>query len=232
MIDGIHSVLLAGLDDALARRVVVALGSVGAQFHRAPLAAVLEDPDRTADYDVIIVHHAGDRPTLARLSRLGVAGTARARPGALLVLCGSEWFQEVGSFVGLGVSRVVLLEESDRQLRAAVLSLLAVAPRFQIRTPVRLLSPDEEDDIGAIGSTENISISGMLVSSPRELAVGAKLQFEIPVADGTVPIRGAMEVVRVADPEREGVAGVGARFLSILPSDLELLERLISDQLH
>jgi len=232
MIEGIRSVLLAGLDDAVARRVVVALGSLGTQFRRAPVAAVLGDPARAADTDVIIVHYAGDHTILEPLAGLAATWTSRTRPAALLVLCEGQWFHHVEPFVGCGVGRVVLLKESNEQLRAAVSSILGAAPRYRVRAPIRLLTPEDAGDWEAFGTTENISSSGMLVSCPLELPVGSTFQFEISPVEDPAPIRGSATVVRWADPEREGVQGVGAQFFAVPPPDRHRLEWLLSDRMH
>jgi hypothetical protein len=72
----------------------------------------------------------------------------------------------------------------------------------------------------------------MLVSFLGQLPVGSTVRFEISIPGHETPIRGSARVVRTADPEREGVRGIGARFLSFLKSDGDRFRHLLSDHLN
>jgi hypothetical protein len=134
--------------------------------------------------------------------------------------------------VGRGVSRAIAIEELDWRLCDAVSSLLAVAPRVALQAPVRLMPMFPGNGEGAAGTTENLSSSGMLVQCPGRLPVGSTIRFEISLPGQPAPIRGSARVVRTANPEREGVKGIGARFLSFLESDGDRFQDLLSDQLN
>jgi hypothetical protein len=127
---------------------------------------------------------------------------------------------------------VVAIEELDYTLFDAVVSVLEVAPRVALHAPVRLMPVVTGQGGASDGTTENISASGMLVSCLGRLPVGSTVRFEISVPGRPAPIRGSARVVRAADPEREGVRGIGARFLSFLRSDGERFRDLLSDQLN
>jgi hypothetical protein len=230
MTDGKPRVLLAGLDDALARRVVVALSPLDADFQRRSWASGFGGLATASDCDVVIVGHFGDLSGLELLVETTRSKSSQSRQPALVVLCRQDLMGEVGQLTARGVSRVVEIEQLDRTLYGAVSSVLAVAPRVSLQAPVRLMPTDAGQS--SDGMIENLSASGMLVSCLGQLPVGSTVRFEISIPGRPTPIRGSARVVRTADPEREGVRGIGARFLSFLRSDGERFRDLLSDELN
>jgi hypothetical protein len=232
MTDGKPKVLVAGVDDALARRVVVALAPLGADFQRRSWASAFGRLAPDADCDVAIVGHFGDLSGLELLVETTRSEAAHSRQPALVVLCRQDLLGEVAPLEAHGVSRVVAIEELDHALYDAVASLLAVAPRVSLQAPVRLMPTVSGHKAASDGKTENLSASGMLVSCLGQLPVGSTVRFEISIPGHATPIRGSARIVRTADPEREGVRGIGARFLSFLKSDGDRFRHLLSDQLN
>jgi hypothetical protein len=232
MTDGKPTVLLAGLDDALARRVVVALSALGADFQRRAWATAFGGPATDSGCDVVIVGHFGELSGLQLLVGSTSSATSRSRQAALVVLCRRDLLGEVEPLLGRGVSRAVAIEELDQRLYDAVSSLLAVAPRVTLQAPVRLMPTVGGLEGASDGTTENLSASGMLVRCLGQLPVGSTVRFEISVPGQPTPIRGSARVVRTADPEREGVRGIGARFLSFLRTDGDRFRDVLSDQLN
>ena len=225
-------VLLAGIDDALARRVVVALSALGADFQRTSWAAAFGGVASEAGCDVAIVGHFGDLSGLELLVGSRRVPGVQGRLPALIVLCRRDLMDEVQPLKARGVSRIVAIEELDHALYDAVSSLLVVAPRVAIHAPVRLMPVVSGDSDVSDGMTENLSASGMLVRCLGRLPVGSTVRFEISVPGRPTPIRGSARVVRSTDPEREGVRGIGARFLSFLRSDGDRFHDLLSDELN
>jgi hypothetical protein len=232
MTDGKPRVLLAGIDDALARRVVVALSPLGADFQRTSWALAFGGVATDPGCEVVIVGHRGDLSGLELLVGAARSGASRIRQVALVVLCRRDLLGEVEPLFGRGVSRAVAIEELDHKLYDAVSSLLAVAPRVAFKAPVRLMPTVSGHEAVSDGTIENLSASGMLVRCLGQLPVGSTLRFEISIPGQPQPIRGAARVVRTADPEREGVQGIGARFQSFLKSDGDRFRDLLSDQLN
>jgi hypothetical protein len=232
MTNGKPRILLAGIDDALARRVVVALSPLGADFQRRSWASGFSMLAAGPDCDVVIVGHFGDLSGLELLVETTRSEASRRRQPTLVVLCRQDLVIEVDQLTARGVSRVVVIEELDQTLYGAVSSLLAVSPRVALQTPVRLMPAVTEHGEGSDGVIENLSASGMLVSCLSQLPVGSTVRFEITIPGHATPIRGSARVVRTADPEREGVRGIGARFLSFLRSDGDRFRHLLSDQLN
>jgi hypothetical protein len=232
MTDGKPRVLLAGIDDGLARRVVVALSPLGADFQRTPWATAFGGLATDSGCDVVIVGHHGDLSGLELLVGTTRSAASEIRQAALVVLCRQDLLPEVEPLFARGVSRAVAIEELERTLYDAVSSLLAVAPRVSLQAPVRLMPTVSGHKAASDGKTENLSASGMLVSCLGQLPVGSTVRFEISIPGQSMPIRGSARVVRTADPDREGVHGIGARFLSFLRTDGDRFRDLLSDQLN
>jgi hypothetical protein len=225
-------VLLAGLDDALVRRVVTALEPLRVDFQRTSPATAFVTLAGNSGCDVVIVGHSGDLSALEMMVEAMRSADSSRRHAALVVICQRDLLDGVEPLVGRGVSRAIAVEELGWSLCDAVSSLLEVAPRAALQAPVRLTPMFPGNGEGATGTTENLSSSGMLVQCPGRLPVGSTIQFEISLPGQPAPIRGSARVVRTADPEREGVEGVGARFLSFLETDGDRFRNLLSDQLN
>jgi hypothetical protein len=232
MRDSRHSVLLIGLDDALARRVVVELNQFAPQFHRAPSADKLADHPWGDGCNVIIAHYAGDLSALEREAGRFAEWAGWSRPPALLVLCAPEWLEDVQPFIGRGVTRVILLEEIGTVLQEQVSMLFNAAPRYRIRLSVRLDAAASADLPPEPATTENLSLSGMLVRCPPGFSVGSAVRFALAIPGQVEPIRGTARIVRTTDPEREGLEGVGAAFESFVGSGHARLGGLMSSHLQ
>jgi hypothetical protein len=80
--------------------------------------------------------------------------------------------------------------------------------------------------------TENISTSGMLLRGKDDLGPGAAFEFVFTLPDETRPIHGRAEVVRQADPAREDLQGLGARFVAFADNGRERLREFIEQRLQ
>jgi len=67
----------------------------------------------------------------------------------------------------------------------------------------------------------------MLLRGVTQFPVGTTFGFEMVVPGEAKPIRGTAEIMRVTDPRREDVHGVGVRFVSFEGSDRLRLEMFI-----
>lgn len=220
-------VLLAGMDDALARRIVVALSDLALQFSRVPTVNGLADAPQALRGDLILLHHAGERSVLERLLDHFEESGPDGRPPTVLALCEGRWLHQVRSLVGHGIRGAVLLEEPDAELRAAVCSVLGPAARSRAHLTVELAPEGSAADEPRSGTIENISVSGMLVRCSGPIPIGSAIRFMIAVPGGVEPVRGSADVVRWPDPKREGIHGVGVRFTSLSPADRSRLQALV-----
>ena len=63
--------------------------------------------------------------------------------------------------------------------------------------------------------TVNVSRTGMLLQGDEVFSPGTIFDFAFRLPSEPRPVEGRAEVVRRADPDREGMTGVGARFVSL-----------------
>jgi hypothetical protein len=226
-------VLLAGVEDDLVARIKTALDPLGLQLRRAPsLAAVRNLPGPTG-FDVVIAVFSGDASAPAGLEQLDEWSRSNGRRPGVILLCPGALLGDAANRLGFGIGRLLMVESIESELSDLVSTMLGVAPRFPLRAPVQLAPSDAgEYDTWALGTTENISSSGMLVSCVEELSVGSTIRFLIAVPDHDLTIHGSALVVRTADPVREGFQGVGAQFVSLTGSDENNLNDLLRRRIH
>jgi hypothetical protein len=76
--------------------------------------------------------------------------------------------------------------------------------------------------------TENVSSSGVLLKGIDTLTPGTVFDFAFRLPSEPRPVEGTAEIVRRANLEREGLEGVGARFVDLREDGLYRLERYIT----
>ncbi len=232
MRDGGRGVLLAGLDDALARRVVVALDSMGLRFHRTTSLARMVGTVRPTHFAVIVLAYAQDRMGRANRDEIQALSDSCGRCTASVMLCSAPLMGQARAWLDRGISRVVAIDAIAQELRATVATLIGVAPRVRLRASVRMALAAAQVPAARTGRTVNISSSGMLVSCPDGIAVGHAVRFEIALPTSDLTIQGLAQVVRTTDPAQEGVRGIGARFTSFVGPGAVRLHEVLSRQTH
>lgn len=227
MTDDRPEVLLAGLDDPTALRVVRVLEPLGVRFQRAPWWSAVAGVITGSRFEVVVVDLPREADTLASMIREVRASTSRSRQAALVVVCGRDRLDEAAPLVGRGANRVVATDRIDDELGGVVVGLLEIAPRFRVRCAIRVAAVTADGSPGPVEcEVENISTSGMLIVGPLQAPPGAALDFELEEEDGSV--RGRLQVVWTSPvgvgPERR----IGARFDELAPDDRWRLGRLLS----
>jgi hypothetical protein len=121
--------LLAGLDDTLARRVVVALNSLQLSFHRSPLPAVVDASSGlpSGSLAVAIFAFLGDPRILAEIERLMAWLNGAGRRTKVVVLYPTDQRQILVPRIGREITRAVALDSIERELRGTVSRLLGEA---------------------------------------------------------------------------------------------------------
>jgi hypothetical protein len=102
-------------------------------------------------------------------------------------------------------------ETPDTVMRRALRDLIEVAPRYTVRTMIRVEMLTETND-RRMAQLDNVSSTGMLIQGRARYPEGAPFRFEFTPPGQMLPIRGNAEVVRETLPDREGMAGFAARF--------------------
>jgi hypothetical protein len=221
---------LAGFDDQTALRLVVALSPLGVEFQRARWSEGIAEIATAYEFDVIVISAPDHGPRLGQVIDQIRSSDSPSRNAGLVLMCPQHRLGEALGWIGRGVGRVVTLEDGENEWRNTVLWLLDKAQRFQIHAPVRFMAQAGGTSLFSQCATTNVSLSGMLVQCQHRVAVGSILQFEITLPGDPQPIRGEARVVRVTDPAREPVHGIGAQFLSFTESDRSRLRNLLVDR--
>lgn len=165
-------------------------------------------------YDLIIAHHPLSGAALSDLVQAVRTRGSPCRLSGLIVIADPDHQAEALEMVGRGVNRALSRDAPFEQLLTAVTELLAIAPRINLRASVdlRLCLHDNRSQLCL--STDNVSVSGMLVRGGREFPVGSQLHFELVLPDSARLIRGRALVVRHSSLAREGVEGIALRIVT------------------
>jgi uncharacterized protein (TIGR02266 family) len=222
-----HQVLLTGFDDQVAVRIVATLSPFGVDFHRVPWNESLSGIVSYREFDVILFRCPARSQDLIRIMEVLRADDAFSRHAGIVAFADPLRIDWVRRHVGRGINRVLALDASPDTLREAVLSLLDVARRFQLRAPVQLSVECIDRPTTAHCHTENLSMSGMLVSCSHLFPVGSPLEFALSFPGEEQPIRGKATVARVTDPKRERVLGIGASFVEFSENHRSRLRSLL-----
>ncbi len=209
----IRNILVVGVSPEEFGRVAPFLDRDGFDVDRFPGADGALDLLSAVAFEVVMVRFPLlDMPLEQFLGTVrGVGSPCRQSP---LVLLATDGAQAAEAYIGHGANRVVRLEESEATIQLQVSSLLNVAPRKAARFITRL-----EVKMGGAKDmmqcqTENISETGLLVTTDRRYDLGTKINLELNVEGDQRAIVAVAEVVRHTLTGRDEVSGLGMRFLS------------------
>lgn len=232
MIFATRQILFTGLGHDDVHRFVSLLEAFEVDFHRVPWSDTLLSVVERNGFDVVVAGYpAPDLPLDALVSALRAPESASQHAG-LVLYCAPGATGAAEHLLGHGVNRVVSRSDSDHDIQDAVLSLIDVPRRFQLRAPIHISDVANRERSVAYCHTENLSMSGMLVNCSHQPDLGALIEFSLLFPEEEVPIRGRARVARIADPRREKVMGVGAAFESFTQSDRSRLRHALSRRWH
>lgn len=178
-------------------------------------------------FDLVIFDSEPERLSLPELvERLRTSDSA-SRGSSLLVVSEPESSGEARELIGRGVNRVVTLDMTEEIIEQHVADLLDVAPRAAVRYATRLTTVLDIGTVEVTGRTANVSVSGMLLQVSTTLEVGQPVAFEFLTEDGGDMVAGEGVVVRRAVAERDGVDGLGVRFLKFHGDGRQRIEAMM-----
>lgn len=178
--------------------------------------------------DLVILDAEPTSMDLAEVVRLIRSASSASRASSILVLARPESFGDALVLVDRGVNRVMLAGDPPEEVGRAVAELLNIAPRSTCRFATRLLVEVAAGSQEALGAVVNISSTGMLVETDARLELGSSVLFDIEVADEDEPLVIMGNVVRRVDPGREGVRGVGVRFVRFAGNSRARLDAVLA----
>jgi hypothetical protein len=148
---------------------------------------------------------------------------------SLLVLAHPGNEDNARQLIGHGVNRVMLTVDPPKFIALQVAELLDIPPRATLRLGTRMLVEVEDGFAEALGAVVNISAAGLLLETDADLEPGQHVIISIDIGPQLEPVAAKAEIVRKADPEREGIEGIGAQFLSFAGDSQKQLETILGD---
>lgn len=147
------------------------------------------------------------------------------RKVSVIIICRDKP-EEIARVENCGANACLVRPFKLAQLDECVGTLLAVRERHDCRVLVRVQLFDEQGSAALLGTTANISVSGLMVKSDEHLEVGARVScmFLLPSSSRITTIG---EVVRTTRKSR-GLNEYGIRFISLDPRSREEIEQFIA----
>jgi len=155
--------------------------------------------------------------------------SSASRMASLLVLAEPDHEDNARQLIGHGVNRVMLTVDSPKHIGLQVADLLDIAPRASLRLSTRMLVELEDGFEEALAAVVNISAKGLLLETDADLEPGQHVIISIDIGPQLEPVAAKAEIVRKANPEREGIEGIGAQFLSFAGDSQKQLETILGD---
>jgi hypothetical protein len=150
---------------------------------------------------------------------------------SIALLCSQQHTEAAERYKPLGVDLVLALENAPQEMLRLLCALLGVAPRSDLRVLVKLeIELTEAGNQRMMAQTEDISISGMLVSTPRLAPVGSQAAFTLTLPGEPETVCGMAEVARHTEPGADRVQGMGLKFVSFRNDGQECLRRYLDGQ--
>jgi CheY-like chemotaxis protein len=140
--------------------------------------------------------------------------------------------EEARAHVGNGVAGVLSTARPTEESVQLIYDILGAPPRVAMRKAVRLEVRLEEGTSLVFRQTQDLSATGMLVSTPHEQPVGTEASFRLDLSGARGPIEGKAQVVRHILEESTGsVRAVGMRFVSFKGDDGARLKAFVDSSL-
>lgn len=202
------------------------------EVHTATASEGLLDLIQNTPFELLLVAYpTGELPITALTSAVR-SPTSACRKAGLALLTETDDLEEASRFTFAGANRALSLAWAPARLWLAISDLLEVAPRADMRAPVRL-----EVRLGggrgrAEGRTHNISRTGMLLGGIPRLEPGQEFDFELQLPDHAPTISGQAYVVRICNPSRETMRGLGARFSVLSTEDRDQISLAVERSLE
>lgn len=150
---------------------------------------------------------------------------------SLLVVGGPGATGDARDQIGRGVNRVVTVGDPDNIIEKHVAELLDVAPRAEVGLTARLTFVLADGTLEVEGHTANVSVTGMLLQTTTSFEPGQEIVFEFMADERGDLVSGRAEIVRSADAGKEGLQGIGIRFLEFDGDGRDRMEAMLAGPL-
>lgn len=177
--------------------------------------------------DLVVLNSQPTTMSLENVIRTIRAQASASKKASVLVLANPGGADEARQLIGRGINRVMLAVDPPDLIAQQVAGLLEIASRTKIRLSTRLSVEVSDGWEQALGAVVNVSAAGLLLETDADIAPGQNVIISIEIDPRDSPVAGMAEVVRKADPNRDGVEGVGVRFLGFVGDGHERLQSIL-----
>ncbi len=229
--NGHRHVLLVGALEGSVGKVAPMLRRAEFDVHAVDATDFVPDLVMGTSFELLIVGYPAPHIDIGTLLDAVRDPNSGSRNAGLLLLAEPGFLEAAQGLVALGANRAVGMDWATSRLWQAIGDLLDVAPRVAMRA---LVYADVEVQGGrdrSLYQTVNLSVSGMLLRGAEQFTPGARFDLLFCLPADPRPIEGTAEIVRRASGEREGVQGLGIRFLHLREDGRFRIERFISSRL-
>ncbi len=182
--------------------------------------------------DLVILEAEPKEMSLEEVVRTIRSESSASKTASILVLAKPGNEDEARRLVGRGVDRVMLAVDPPKFIAQQVAELLEIAARTTLRLTTRLLVEVADGSEEALGAVVNMSAAGLLLETDADLEPGQHVILSIDIENQDEPVSAKAEVVRNADPDRDGVEGIAVRFLSFAGDSRKRLEAILGEAFH
>jgi len=208
-------VLLVGAATGGFERFAPMLQRAGFDVHLVSPSEIVLDLVMGTSFNLLVVAYPLPEMDIHQLLyALRAEGSASHDTGVLLV-ARPGFLEAAQSLLSLGANRAVGLHWTESRLWQAVGDLLNVAPRARLKSMVFADVNGHDQQDRSLFQTVNVSRTGLLLQGDDLFQPGTTFDFAFRLPSEPRPVEGRAEVVRRTDPYREGMQGIGARFVSL-----------------
>lgn len=221
---GNGSTRLAGATPALQRRDL--------RVERATSPDSALELAKLARIDLALIDYPTSGVALPDLLQgLAKAAPAKHRTHVVLVAL-PEFLEEARTYVGNGVAALIPADATASAVAQLFQDIVGAPPRVGVRIAVRLELALQEGTTLVFRQTQDLSATGMLVSTPHEQPAGTEASFRLDLPGARSPIEGRAQVVRhILDESGRGVRAVGMRFVGFKGDDAARLQSFVDSAL-
>lgn len=202
------------LDPIASEKLGPALSRVEFEVSQVPAGRSAQELARIIRFDILLVGFPLPDLDTAELLASVRDPTSPSRQSTALLLTAPELLGEAELYLARGANQVLSTARPAIELQEAVLTLLRSGVRLSMRVMARLSVRLGDADAQFLCQTRDLSRSGTLAVTDRVYPLGTTMRFALELPGSTDSVRGEAAVVRVANPTREHVQGLGLRFSS------------------
>jgi CheY-like chemotaxis protein len=225
--DKASPVLLAGVGSRSLEAVAPALDYENLEVTSADTPEDAVEMASKQKFDLVIFDAETGPVALAELVARLRDDASSSRGCSLLVVASPQAAHDARGQIGRGVNRVVNVDDPESVIEKQVAELLDVAPRADVQLTARVVFDLAEGSLQVDGQTANVSLSGMLLQTTTSFEPGQEVVFEFMADTRGDLVSGRGEVVRSADAGREGLQGIGIRFMEFDGDGRERMQALL-----